>query len=135
MIKKEDILFNYRELPKNKNLILKSRELRKAGILSEVIFWNTFKNKKELGWDIDRQVIIGNYIIDFFIAEIGLIFEIDGYSHGIKENYDFERDKYLESLGLKIVHISDGDVKINIDDVKKIITFAIEERIKELKNK
>jgi len=79
-----EILFDFYKLPKNKALTSKARELRTAGNLSEVIFWQTFKNKKQLGWDIDRQVIIGNYIVDFFVAELGLVFENYGYSHDLK---------------------------------------------------
>ncbi|MBI4652498.1 hypothetical protein HY745_14725 [Candidatus Desantisbacteria bacterium] len=39
-------MFNYLLLPKNIQLKQKSKELRKAGVLSEVIFWQTFKDKK-----------------------------------------------------------------------------------------
>jgi len=58
-------------------------KLRKQGILSEVLFWEAFKDKEKIkGYDIDRQVIIGNFIVDFFIAELGLVVEIDGNSQG-----------------------------------------------------
>jgi len=43
-------------------LISRVKELRKAGNLAEVLFWKTFKDKKKLGFDIDRQVIIGQYL-------------------------------------------------------------------------
>jgi hypothetical protein len=59
-------LFPYWTLPKNQKLKERARELRKQGILSEVIFWKKFKDKKALGWDIDKQVIIDNFIVDFF---------------------------------------------------------------------
>ncbi len=45
---------------------------------------------------------------------LGLVVEIDGASHDFKEEYDFERTKYLESLGLKVFKISDWDVKQNL---------------------
>ncbi len=62
-----DSLYPYWEIPKNKLLTFRTKELRKAGNLAEVLFWKQFKNKKELGFDIDRQVIIGNYIVDFLL--------------------------------------------------------------------
>jgi very-short-patch-repair endonuclease len=44
----------YNLLPYNKNLSHRASKLRKAGILSEVVFWNEIKNGKFLGLDFDR---------------------------------------------------------------------------------
>ena len=121
-------LFQYWNLPKNKSLNSKARELKKAGVLSEVIFWNTFKVKKILGWDIDRQVVIGNFIVDFWIPELGLIFEIDGCSHDIKGQYDLDRDAFLKNLGLEVVHIEDIAVKKSLDSVVEIVQGSIQKR-------
>ena len=48
---------------------------------------------------------------------LGLIVEIDGTSHDNKTDYDAERKKYLEGLGLKMYHILDCDVKMHIQTV------------------
>ena len=125
-------LFPFWTLPKNHKLQERAKELRKQGILSEVLFWKTFKDKKKLGWDIDRQVIIGNFIVDFFIPELGLVFEIDGSSHNDKQEYDQERDAFLSSLQLKVVRISDKDVLRNIEGVWSFVTESIKERVEEL---
>ncbi len=125
-------LFPFWTLPKNRTLQERAKELRKQGILSEVVFWKTFKDKKKLGWDIDRQVIIGNFIVDFFIPELGLVFEIDGSSHNDKQEYDQERDAFLSSLQLKVVRISDKDVLRNIEGVWSFVTKSIKERVEEL---
>jgi len=120
-------------LPRNNELENKAKELRKAGILSEVLFWKTFKDKEKIVYDIDRQVIIGNYIVDFFIPELGLIFEIDGSTHNLKVEYDEKRDDYLKSLSLKVVHILDGEIKINFEFVYKFVLDEIKKREEELK--
>lgn len=112
---KQNSLFPFWILPKNKELELKAKKLRKAGVLSETIFWQAFKNKKLLGFDIDRQVIIGNYIVDFFIPELGVVVEIDGESHDFKEEYDQNRENYLKSLGLDVIHYSDLEIKKGLD--------------------
>jgi hypothetical protein len=57
---------NYFKLPYNPALKKLARQLRKAGNLSEVLFWNRVKNKQFKGYDFDRQKIVGNYIVDFF---------------------------------------------------------------------
>jgi very-short-patch-repair endonuclease len=98
-------------LPYNIKLKARSRALRKAGVLSEVIFW--LQVHKGMFWkiDFDRQRIIGNYIVDFYVKTLGLVIEIDGSSHNNKEDYDQKREDYFVSLGLKVYRISDLRVK------------------------
>jgi type I site-specific restriction-modification system R (restriction) subunit len=62
--------------------------------------------KKFKGYDFDRQKIIGNYIVDFYCANVGVVIEIDGKSHDDKQEYDARRDAYLRSLGLTVIHIT-----------------------------
>ncbi|MEG1668446.1 endonuclease domain-containing protein [Chryseobacterium sp.] len=100
---------------------------RKAGILSEVIFWKMVRAKTFHNIDFDRQRIIGNYIVDFYVKNLGLAIEIDGWSHDTKEIYDEVRQKYLESLGLKVFRTTDFDVKNNLSIVMKDLEeFIIE---------
>jgi very-short-patch-repair endonuclease len=95
----------------------RSRALRKAGVLSEVIF--SLQVHKGEFWkiDFDRQRIIGNYIVDFYVKTLGLVIEIDGSSHNDKEEYDQKREDYLISLGLKVYRISDLRVKHDLGNV------------------
>jgi very-short-patch-repair endonuclease len=104
-------------LPYNIELKARSRALRKAGVLSEVIFW--LQVHKGIFWkiDFDRQRIIGNYIVDFYVKTLGLVIEIDGSSHDNKEEYDQIREDYLVSLGLKVYRISDLRVKHDLSNV------------------
>ncbi|WP_374460236.1 endonuclease domain-containing protein [Chryseobacterium taeanense] len=101
-------------LPYNRHLKPLTKEKRKLGILSEVLFWKQVRNKNFHNIDFDRQRIIGSYIVDFFVKALGLVVEIDGISHDFKQDYDMERTKFLESLGLKIFRITDFDVKQNL---------------------
>jgi very-short-patch-repair endonuclease len=112
---------NYKSLPYNSALRQRAKELRKAGNLSEALLWNQIKNRKLLGLDFDRQKVIGNYIVDFFSAQIGVIIEIDGYSHDFKVDYDERRNKFLESLGLEVIHVLDIDVKKNLEGVIEML--------------
>ena len=109
----------WHQLPYNPKLKEKARALRKAGILSEVLFWQQVKNKQFLGLDFDRQKIIGNYIVDFYCKDLGIVVEIDGVSHDYKGDYDKNREEYLKSLGLRVIHILDKDIKKNLDGVMK----------------
>lgn len=114
-------------LPYNPKLKALLNEKRKAGILSEVIFWKQVRAKSFHHIDFDRQRIIGNYIVDFYVKKLGLIVEIDGWSHDVKKDYDELRQKYLESLGLKIFRVTDFDMKNNLSVVMKDLeNFVVE---------
>ena len=106
-------------LPKNKELLARSRSLRKGYVLSEVIFWKQVRNKEFHQIDFDRQRIIGNYIVDFHIKSLGVVIEIDGSSHDDKEEEDEKRQNFLESLDLKVYRISDFRIKHDLANVMK----------------
>lgn len=106
-------------LPYNPNLKLLLKDKRKARLLSEVLFWKQVRAREFHQIDFDRQRIIGNYIVDFYVKTLGLVVEIDGSSHDGKEEYDEVRKRFIESLGLKFFRISDFDVKNNLVYVMK----------------
>lgn len=108
---------NYASLPFNPALKERAKALRKAGNLSEVLLWNQLKKGQFKSFDFDRQKIIGNYIVDFYCAEKQAVLEVDGSSHDDKAEYDEQRDAFLMSLGLCVVHILDVDVKQNLAGV------------------
>ena len=112
---------NYFNLPYNPKLKERARALRKAGNLPEVLFWNQVKRKQFKGYDFDRQKIIGNYIVDFFCVNCNVVIEIDGSSHDDKVEYDAERDAYLESLGLTVIHIPVEDIMKRMKDVMNML--------------
>ena len=112
-------------LPHNPSLQARARELRKAGNLSEVLFWKVVKNKQINGLDFDRQRVIGNYIVDFYCHQHALVIEIDGSSHDCKQEYDQVRDEYLQALGLQVLHVQDGAVKQNLAGVIEFVLQQI----------
>jgi len=117
-----DIKRNFIEsLPYNPNLKLLAREKRKAGIYSEVLFWLQVRNKQFHQIDFDRQKIIGNYIVDFYVEALGLVVEIDGISHENKIEYDEARQLFLENLGVKIFGTTDGEIKFRIVEVMELL--------------
>ena len=115
-------------LPQNLTLKQLARDKRKAGILSEVLFWQQVHKGEFHKIDFDRQVIIGDYIVDFYVKALGLVVEIDGSSHDVKEIEDRMRQQYLEGLGLKVYRILDKDVKKNISGVmSRLEAFIVQE--------
>jgi very-short-patch-repair endonuclease len=119
-------------LPYNIKLKTRARALRKAGVLSEIIFWLQVHKGKFWNIDFDRQRIIGNYIVDFYIKTLGLVVEIDGSSHNTKEECDQQREDYLCSLQLRVYRIPDLRIKHDLYNVMLELEHYI---IKEFGNK
>ena len=106
-------------LPYNASLKNRAKALRKAGNFSEVVFWKEVRNKSFWNIDFDRQRVIGNYIVDFYVKALGLVVEIDGEIHNFQEEYDEKREMFLKELGLKVFRISTTKMLFDTENVMK----------------
>lgn len=83
---------------------------------AEKLLWSKLRGRQLKGFQIYRQRIIGNYIVDFYFPKASLVIEIDGGQHytdkGIKE--DRVRDEYLNSQGFRILRFSYKEVFYNL---------------------
>ena len=87
-----------------------------------------------LGFDFDRQRPIDQYIVDFYCKDLMLAVEIDGDSHDHEEIFikDAERQKRLESLGVRFLRFDDVEVKRDMNNVLRTIEIWIEQNRHEL---
>lgn len=82
---------------------------------------------KDLPVTINRQKVIGNYIVDFYCASANLVIELDGSQHFEAEGkrQDAERDRYLNGLGLRVLRYPNNEVNLNFEgvceDIRKYI--------------
>ncbi|MFQ5736820.1 MAG: endonuclease domain-containing protein [Thermodesulfobacteriota bacterium] len=110
-------------LPYNPKLKGFSRELRKNMTDAEKLLWSRLRRKQLKGFQVYRQRIIGNYIVDFYCPGAGLVIEVDGGQHytdkGSKK--DLHRDRFIEARGLKVLRFSDRDVFENLAGVVEAI--------------
>ena len=87
---------------------------------SEDILWKRIRNKQIEGYKIRRQhPISNNYIVDFYCAARKLIIEVDGSIHlteDVQVN-DEIRTANLQSLGYKIIRITNEEIKKDIEKV------------------
>ncbi len=74
---------------------------------------------KSLPVTVNRQKVIGRYIVDFYIASANLVIEIDGSQHYEESGVlaDQQRDNYLAELGLRVLRYSNTDVNRNFRGV------------------
>ena len=74
---------------------------------------------KTLPVTINRQKVVGKYILDFYCAKTKTAIEIDGSQHFEKEGIekDVERDKYLKEQGITVLRYSNYDINRNFEAV------------------
>lgn len=100
--------------------------MRKAGNLAEIIFWKEVRNGNFHCIDFDRQTVIGNYIVDFYVKRLGLVIELIDTKVKNNLNEDFAKNDYFTSLGLKVYSITEAEVKYNLfSELVKLEDFII----------
>ncbi len=110
----------------NKKLNAYARKFRKDSTLGEAILWSKLKSRSFLGLKFRRQVPVSNYILDFYCPKLNLAIEIDGSTHDEnKYDYDVERQKEIESLGITVLRFTEHEVKTKLDDVLQTIEQII----------
>ena len=74
---------------------------------------------KPLPVTVNRQKVIGKYIVDFYIATSKIVMELDGSQHyeGKGIDTDAKRDIYLSSFGIKVLRYSNLEVNQNFESV------------------
>ncbi|HCX27794.1 MAG TPA: hypothetical protein DHI91_01495 [Candidatus Portnoybacteria bacterium] len=113
----------------NKNLKILSRQLRTSSTDAEKLLWSKIRKKQIKGYQFFRQKPIGNFIVDFYCKEAGLVIEIDGGQHYENENIknDKIREDFLKKQGLKIMRFTNLDILKNIESVVGKIYDEIDE--------
>ncbi len=105
-------------LPYNKNLTVHFRENRKNPTPAENKIWREVLRLRQFAnYKFLRQKPLAAYIVDFYCSELRLVIEIDGDSHAETIEYDAERTKILQSLGLTVVRYTNAEVSSNISGV------------------
>ena len=71
------------------------------------------------GFQFYRQKPIGRFVVDFYCPKAKLVIELDGgqhYSQAVAAQ-DQSRDRYMESIGLRVLRFSDKEVLENLNSV------------------
>ena len=105
------------QLPRSPELRANAQSLRREMTPQERKLW--FQFLRLLNVRVNRQKVIGYYIVDFYCHTAKTVIELDGSQHfedGGKE-YDQRRDAYLRELGLKVLRYSNRDMSENFEGV------------------
>jgi len=105
-------------LPYNKNLTALARENRSNPTNAETKIWREILRMRQFAqYKFLRQKPIGGYIVDFYCSELQLVIEIDGDSHAETIEYDLERTRFLNALGLQVIRYTNDEILRNIEGV------------------
>lgn len=115
-------------IPQNKRLKAFARKLRNNATRHENRLWFEFLRNYPI--QFNRQMIILNYIADFYCAKARLVIELDGSQHYSEEgaSRDAARDEMLKSLDLDILRFSNLDIDNNFSGVCDSINHAVIKR-------
>ena len=74
---------------------------------------------KKLPQTINRQKVIGPYVVDFYCAQAKIVIELDGSQHfeNANKQHDLVRDAYLNNLGLKVLRYSNAEIHKKFDSI------------------
>ena len=109
----------------NKKLTANAQKLRREMTKEERHLWYDFL--KNLPITVNRQKVIGPYIVDFYCAKSKTVIELDGSQHyeDRGQKSDAERDEYLNSLGITVLRYSNLDVNRNFEGVCRHIALNL----------
>lgn len=112
------------------NLFGKAKYLRYEKLTRhEQMLWEKIKKKQLLGQRFRRQHPIAHYILDFFCPSCRLCIEVDGCSHllPVQIEYDENRTEYLKSISITVLRFTNEEVERDLDEVVEKIKRKIYE--------
>jgi very-short-patch-repair endonuclease len=90
--------------------------------LPEVLLWRLLRREPE-GVKFRRQHSIGDYHLDFYVAELKLAIEVDGIAHdmGDRPVRDERRNVFLRGEGIEVVRVAAAEVLRSPEDVAEML--------------
>ena len=112
----------------NKKLTSNSKSLRKEMTKEEKHLWYDFL--KKLPFEVKRQKVIRNYIVDFYIPKYKIVIELDGIQHYTDEHIenDMERDEFLRNKNMLVLRYPNTDINKRFEGVCADIVVKIKEK-------
>ena len=75
---------------------------------SEAALWRVLR-ARQLGVEVRRQVVLGDFVADFVVPAARLVIEVDGGAHRARGAADARRDRKLAKLGYRVLRL-DADL-------------------------
>ena len=98
-----------------------AKNLREQSTDAEAVLWQKLRTRQIEGIKFRRQQPIEDYIVDFVSFEKRIIIELDGGQHAEDKSKDFQRDKFFEENGFKVLRFWNNEVFGNMEGVLEVI--------------
>jgi very-short-patch-repair endonuclease len=111
-------------------IISNAKNLRKHLTHAEKLLWENLRDRKLVSFKFRRQHPIDIFVADFYCHEKKLVIEVDGGIHLEQDQmeYDANRTKALNELGIKVVRFNNEEVLNSIHSVLQKIKTICESR-------
>lgn len=90
-----------------------ARSLRKSMTAEEQQLWKLLRKHQLNGHRFRRQMPIGRYIADFVCLEARLVIELDGHHHANQQDYDKERDNWMQQQQFTVLRFWNDEIMHN----------------------
>lgn len=111
----------------------RARALRREATPAERALW-PFLARSQLGAKFSRQMPAGPFFADFLCRELGLVIELDGFSHDVAPARDGQRDAWMVAHGFTVLRFTNDDLRCNVEGVVTAIRLEVE-RLRGLKGR
>jgi len=101
---------------------IRARNLRQNMTNAELILWDRIRNNQLLGFRFKAQHPVAGFIADFYCHKAKLVIEADGLIHQAQKEYDMDRDRVFNDLGLTVIRFSNEEIENSPDSVIQIIS-------------
>jgi very-short-patch-repair endonuclease len=95
----------------------RARAMRFSPTRSEERLWRRLSGSKT-GFGFRRQLVIGNFIVDFACTKVRLVVEIDGGYHEGRQHRDAARERALAKLGWTVLRFAEHSV---LEDLAAVV--------------
>ncbi|GGZ09412.1 endonuclease domain-containing protein [Novosphingobium colocasiae] len=102
----------------------RARQLRNAATPAERMLWR-YLARGQMGAKFSRQMPVGPYFADFLCRELGLVIELDGFSHNARPEYDLARDRWMAEQGLRVLRFPNAAVLREMEMVLAAVSAEI----------
>ena len=115
-----------RQISSQRSALLAARahEMRSCLTWSEQALARALAGRK-LGVAFRRQVVVGEFIVDFLAPSARLVVEVDGGYHGRRRRADARRDRVLQRLGYRVVRLDSELVVSELPEALRRIREAL----------
>jgi very-short-patch-repair endonuclease len=111
--------------PPGKDMLHRSRRLRREITPQEAILWRALRSRRFEGFKFRRQMWLVGFIADFACPQARLVVEADGSQHAENPDYDLERGLAFERIGWRTLRFWNNEINENLEGVLISIREAL----------